>query len=140
MKNYFWIIFFVIFSCSENPESYIEHLEGYWEITEVVFPDGNKKVYKYNETIDYISVNDSLRGFRKKLKPGINDTYYTSEDAEGLVAKLENDSLNLYYKTPYNTWKETVLEATPERLRIVNSYDVIYVYKRYTMLKLDIEE
>jgi hypothetical protein len=140
MKNYFWILFVLIVSCSKNPEIDIKQIEGYWEITEVIFPNGDKKSYTYNETIDFISINDSLRGFRKKLNPGINDTYYTSDDAEGLVVKLENNSLNIYYKTPYNTWKETVLEATPEILRVVNSNDVVYVYKRYNSLKLDIED
>jgi hypothetical protein len=139
MKNYFWILVLLIFSCSENPESYIQHIDGYWEITEVIFPDGNKKEYTFNETIDYISVNDSLNGFRKKLKPGINGTYFTSEDAEALVVKIENDSLNIYYSTPYNTWKETILEATPENLRVINDNKTVYLYKRYTPINLDVE-
>ena len=139
MKNYFWILLLLIFSCSENPETYIQQIDGYWEITEVIFPDGNKKEYTFNETIDYISVNDSLHGFRKKLKPGINGTYFTSEDAEALVIKIENDSLNIYYSTPYNTWKETILEATPENLRVINDNKTVYLYKRYTPISLDVE-
>jgi hypothetical protein len=139
MKNYFWILVLLIFSCSKNPESYIQHIDGYWEITEVIFPDGNKKEYTFNETIDYISVNDSLNGFRKKLKPGINGTYFTSEDAEALVIKIENDSLNIYYSTRYNTWKETILEATPENLRVINDNKTVYLYKRYTPINLDVE-
>ncbi len=134
------VIIFLLLSCSKNPETYIQHIEGYWEITEVTFPNGNKKEYKYNETIDYISVNDSLHGFRKKLKPGINDTYFTSEDAEGLVVKIENDSLNIYYSTPYNTWKETILEATPENLRVINDTKTVYLYKRYTPITLNLEQ
>ena len=139
MKNYFWILLLLIFSCSENPETYIQHIDGYWEITEVIFPDGNKKEYTFNETIDYISVNDSLQGFRKKLKPGINGTYFTSEDAGALVIKIENDSLNIYYSTPYNTWKETILEATTENLRVINDNKTVYLYKRYTPINLDVE-
>ena len=139
MKNYLWLICLLILSCSENPESYIPHIEGYWEIVEVTLPDGNKKEYKFNETIDYISINDSLHGFRKKLKPGVNDTYFTSSDAESLVVKIENDSLNIYYSTPYANWKETVLEATSEKLRIINKNKTVYLYKRYTSIILDIE-
>ena len=139
MKNYFWLFCLLIFTCSENPESYIQHIEGYWEIKEVTLPDGNKKEYKFNETIDYISINDSLYGFRKKLKPGINDTYFTSSDAEALVVKIENDSLNIYYSTPFDNWKETILEATPKNLRVMNKNKVVYLYKRYTPIKLDVE-
>lgn len=139
MKKYLWIICLLILSCSKNPETYIKHIEGYWEITEVTLPDGSKKEYKFNENIDYISINDSLKGFRKKLKPGINDTYYTSGDAESLEIKIENDSLNIYYATPYSIWKETVLEATPEYLRVENENKAVYLYKRYTSIKLDLE-
>lgn len=139
MKNYLWLICLLILSCSENPESYIPHIEGYWEIVEVTLPDGNKKEYKFNETIDYISINDSLHGFRKKLKPGINDTYFMSSDAESLMVKFENDSLNIYYSTPFANWKETVLEATSENLRVINKNKTVYLYKRYTPINLDIE-
>lgn len=140
LKTLFFIfLVFNSFSCSENPETYIQHIEGYWEITEVTTPDGNKKEYKFNETIDYISINDSLQGFRKKLKPSINDTYFTSEDAETLEVKIENDSLNIYYATPHAHWKETVLKATPENLKVINENKTVYLYKRYTPINLDLE-
>jgi len=140
MKNYFWLICLVILSCSKNQEANIEHLQGYWEIQEVTMADGSKKEYKYNETIDFISVNDSLKGFRKKLTPGINDTYYTSDDAEAIQLKIEGNDLNIYYTTPYSKWKETVLEATSERLLITNEAENTYLYKRYVPINLDLEE
>ncbi|WP_299368753.1 lipocalin family protein [Winogradskyella sp.] len=126
-------------SCSQNPETFIQHLEGYWEIEEVTLANGTKKQYRFNETIDYISINDSLQGFRKKLKPGINDTYFTTDDAESLVLKIENDSLNVYYTTPYTTWKETILEASATHLKVSNQDKNIYVYKRYTPIELNLE-
>jgi hypothetical protein len=130
----------VLLGCSNNPESYIEHLNGYWEIEEVTLANGQKKTYKFNETIDYISVNDSLKGFRKKLKPGLNDTYFTSDDAEAITLKIENDSLNVYYATPYTNWKETIIEASPDKLKVVNENNKVYLYKRYTPINLTIED
>jgi len=127
-------------SCSKNPETYIEHIEGYWEIEEVTMQDGSKKEYKFNETIDYISVNDSLKGFRKKLTPGINDTYYTSDDAEAIALKIEDGTLKIYYTTPYANWTETVLDANSNQLRIINDDKNVYLYKRYTPIQLDLEE
>jgi len=139
-KTILFILIILCFnSCSENPETYIQHLEGYWEITEVTMTDGSKKEYKFNETIDYIKLNDSLIGFRKKLKPGINDTYFTSDDAESLELKIENDSLNIYYSTSYANWKETVLEANPNNLRVINKDKIVYLYKRYTPINIDID-
>ncbi|MHA7843735.1 MAG: lipocalin family protein [Winogradskyella sp.] len=139
MKKVCFIILLLVFSCSENPEIYIKHLNGYWEIEEVTLENGIKKQYQFNETIDYISINDSLQGFRKKLKPGINDTYFTSDDAEKLIIKLENDSLNLYYSTPFSKWKETVLEASEMHLKVSNQNNTVYLYKRYTPIQLDID-
>lgn len=136
-KNLLFIILMPsIFSCSKNPETYIEHLEGYWEIEEVTMADGSKKEYKFNETIDYISLNDSLKGFRKKLKPGINDTYFTSADAETLELKIEYNKLNIYYYTPYANWKETILEANAKKLKILNENKTVYLYKRYTPINI----
>ena len=140
MKKLFLLLISIsILSCTKNPESYIQHLNGYWEIDEVIFTDGAVKGYKYNESIDYISINDSLKGFRKKLKPGFNSKYITSKDAEGITVKIENDSLHLYYKTPYATWKETVLDANEASLKIVNDRETLYIYKRYQPLELDTE-
>lgn len=139
-KSSLLIIGVLLFSCSENPETFIQHIDGYWEIEEVTFKDGTKKEYKFNETIDYISVNDSLKGFRKKLKPGINDTYFTSDDAEAIQLKIEDHKLNIYYSTPYSTWKETVLKATENHLEIINENKNVYLYKRYIPINLDLEE
>jgi len=139
MRKYSFILIILVFSCSNNPETYIEHLNGYWEIEEVTLANGTKKQYQFNETIDYISINDSLVGVRKKLKPSINGKNYISGDAENLSIKLENDSLNIYYKTPYAEWKETVLEASETHLKVSNKNKNVYLYKRYTPISLDVD-
>lgn len=138
MKKIFTILIISLtLSCSKNPESYIEHLNGYWEIDEVTLPDGTKRDYNYNETIDYIEVNDSLKGFRKKMKPNLGGTYTTSDDSESFKIVIENDSMNIYYKTPYSEWKETVLEATENRMVVKNQDDLLYVYKRYEPIVIE---
>lgn len=138
MKKIFTILIISLtLSCSKSPESYIEHLNGYWEIDEVTLPDGTKRDYNYNETIDYIEVNDSLKGFRKKMKPNLGGTYTTSDDSESFKIVIENDSMNIYYKTPYSEWKETVLEATENRMVVKNQDDLLYVYKRYEPIVIE---
>ena len=140
MRRYLVLsVFALLMSCSQDPESILEHVNGYWEIDKVMFTDGNKKEYKYNDTIDYIRINDSLQGFRKKLKPGFNSKYVTSKDAEGITVKIENDSLNFYYKTPYASWKETVLNADENSLKVINDRATIYLYKRYQPIELDLD-
>ncbi|MCA0132249.1 lipocalin family protein [Winogradskyella alexanderae] len=139
MKRFLLLLFILLSSCTNNPENYLEHINGYWEIEEVVLPDGTKREYRINETIDYLKINDSLKGFRKKMKPGLNDTYYTSDDAEAIVARIENNKLILQYSTPYSIWEEVVLEANKERLKVVNEEKVVYLYKRYSPINLNLE-
>lgn len=134
------ILFFsIIFvGCNSSSNINLEDINGYWEIEEVRLHNGSGMKYDFNATIDYIKINDSLKGFRKKLKPGINDTYYTSDDAERLIIKSENNSLNIYYSTPYDSWKETILELNSEKLRVINQNKDVYLYKKYTPINLDL--
>lgn len=127
----------LVMACGKNPETFIPHLNGYWEIDEVTLADGSKRDYNYNDTVDYLNISDSLTGFRKKLKPGFDGTYTTSDDAEMLKIKIENDSLHIYYSTPYSEWKETVLNATDDALLIINDQHIKYLYKRFEPINVE---
>ena len=129
MKHiYFILILTVIFSCSPNPETFIPHINGYWEIDKVMAHNGKNRDYNYNDTIDYFELNDSLIGFRKKLKPNFVGTFETSKDAESIKVILENDSLNIYYTTAFASWKETILLATKKQLKIINQNKDVYLF------------
>lgn len=137
--KHFYLSFFLLFllNCSNHPEQFIPHIEGYWEIKEVTLTDGNKKIYEFNDTVDYFKISDSLTGFRKKLKPNISGGFETSQDVETFQIKIENDSLNIYYTTNFAHWKETILSASEEELLIINKAKVLYLYKRYQPLNFN---
>ena len=138
MKRLLIILLVVLtIGCSKNPETYIEHINGYWEIEKVILPDGSEKNYTYNATIDFFNINDSLTGFRKKLKPTLDGKFTASIDAEILKLVIENDSLNVYYSTPFANWKETILFADNEKLKVINQNKNVYLYKRYIPLNLE---
>lgn len=138
MKRLLIILLVVLtIGCSKNPETYIEHINGYWEIEKVILPDGSEKNYTYNATIDFLNINDSLTGFRKKLKPTLDGKFTASIDAEILKLVIENDSLNVYYSTPFANWKETILFADNEKLKVINQNKNVYLYKRYIPLNLE---
>ena len=138
MRKYtFLILSLILLSCSNDPNSFVKHLNGYWEIDEVTLADGSKRDYNYNDTVDYFSINDSLTGFRKKLKPSFDGTYTTSDDAEILRLKIENDSLHIYYSTPFAQWKETVLNATEDQILIINDQKIKYLYKRFEPITVE---
>ncbi|NCO63667.1 MAG: hypothetical protein GW839_07960 [Flavobacteriales bacterium] len=133
------IFFFILIhlNCSKNPEPYIQYLDGYWEIEKVILASGEEHNYSYNEFIDYFKLTDSLTGFRKKLKPALNNTFEASDDVEFFKLKIEHDSLNIYYHTNFSNWKETILLASKTELKIINEEKNIYIYKPYKPLNLD---
>lgn len=128
----------LVYNCSKDPEQHIPYLNGYWEIDEVILSNGTTKDYNYNDTIDFIELSDSLSGTRRKLKPNFNGSYETSKSIETFQLELENDSLKMYYKTPYSKWSETILDANKDQLKIINNTNKdVYIYKRYKPITLD---
>lgn len=130
-KAIFILLLVVIVSCSDSPEEQIDNLNGYWEIKEARLPEGITKEFRFSELVDYIRV-DSSAGFRKKVRPQLDGGFITSDNVEKFDVKLENDSINLYYSTPYATWKETVISSEENELVILNSDGIIYTYERFT--------
>lgn len=134
MKKAFFIlgIVFLIVSCdTSSPQEKIDKLNGYWEIKLAELPEGVKKEFRFSEIVDYIQVEEK-EGFRKKVRPQLGGTFITSEDRENFTVKVENDSINLYYTTPYNSWKETLLSSEEDEIKILNPRGIIYTYKRFT--------
>ncbi len=138
MRHISFLVLLILFAnCTSDPKNNLEHINGYWEIEKVNLNDGSERVYNYNDTIDFISINDSLIGFRKKVKPNFKGTFESSKDIENIKVVIKNDSLHLHYSTAFSNWKETVLIANENELVIINSSKAIYHYKRYQPLDLD---
>lgn len=142
MKNIVLIILLAtaITSCTQqSPEEKLINLNGYWEIEKVEFSRDSIKEFRMSENVDYFEIKDGI-GFRKKARPQYDGTYIVSEDAEKIEAKIENDSLNLYYSTPFDSWKETVLKAEEDKMSIRNNRGHIYHYKRFKSLLSELNE
>ena len=69
----------------------------YWEIEKVILASGEEHVYNFNEFIDYFNVNDSLKGFRKKLKPTLNGTFEATNDAEEFLNAIKQAAKADYF-------------------------------------------
>jgi len=136
-KDFVLLVFLIGIGCEQHPEDHVQFLNGYWEIEKVILSNGEEHTYTYNEYVDYFKISDSLTGFRKKLKPSLKGTFETSKDSELFVLKTENDSLNIYYKTNFSNWKETILSLTEHRLKIINHQKNIYFYKPYTPININ---
>lgn len=136
LKNYLGTLLCMvaIISCNnQDPEEQIHYLEGYWEIEKVEFSRDSIRTYTFNETVDFLDLEDG-KGFRKKVRPQLDGSYQVTNDAEQMEVKVEDNSLYLIYTTPYDTWKEKVLKAEEDHLQIENERGTIYHYKRFKPL------
>jgi hypothetical protein len=129
-KILFLIVLGSVLSCKQKiTDADISNLNGYWEIEKVELPDGDKKEYKVNETIDFFKI-DGNKGFRKKVMPQLDGTYLTNDIQEDIVIAVKDGDASIQYKTTYASWKEEIIELTKDKLVVKNEQDLEYHYKR----------
>ena len=129
-KILFLIVLGSVLSCKQNiTDADISNLNGYWEIEKVELPDGDKKEYKVNETIDFFKI-EANKGFRKKVMPQLDGTYLTNDIQEDVVVVVKDGDALLQYKTKYASWKEEIIELTKDKLVVKNQQEIEYYYKR----------
>ncbi|SDQ59693.1 hypothetical protein [Flagellimonas zhangzhouensis] len=128
-----------IFACQDSPsvaESDLHYLNGYWEISEVEFPDGSLKEYGLNSNIDFIQLEDG-KGFRKKLQANLGGTYDTSNhDVEQLTVSPSNDIFIMSYDNEFSQWQEKLVHLDSFSFSVVNNEGVTYNYKRFEPIKI----
>lgn len=121
----------IMYSCkNQDPNEQIQYLDGYWSIEKVILEDGKEKDFTLSTTVDFIEVNGKT-GIRKKVQPKLDGTFLTSNKVETFDIKIEDDSLRLYYTTPFDSWKETVLKAKDSSLVVLNRDGKTYFYKKF---------
>jgi len=128
---------FIFFGCSSGvSKEKLPQLNGYWEIMQVVFPDGNSKEYKVSITVDYIQL-EGLEGFRKKVSPKFDGTYETSDDSETFVILENEDGFTMNYKTDLSEWSEKLVALNEEAFSVVNAEGLRYDYKRFEPITIE---
>lgn len=129
-KVMLFLVFGALLSCKQSfVEADLQHLNGYWEIEKVILPDGDKKEYKVNESIDFFKI-ENKKGFRKKVMPQIDGTYLTNNIQETVKVDLIDGIAFIHYSTSYAHWKEEIIELSKDKLVIKNQQDLEYHYKR----------
>ncbi|MBW2961157.1 lipocalin family protein [Mesonia aestuariivivens] len=131
-KSLFIVLFLVCFtySCNEIKEKDLQNLEGYWEIKKVAKENGKEKIYKFNETVDFIEFNDQ-KGVRTKVKPTLDGEFFATNDAEAFSISKENNQWIFHYHTEMDDWDETLLKLDKDELKVKNKQDIIYTYQRF---------
>jgi len=131
------IIALSIFSCSKNPETYIQHIDGYWEIKNVSKNNKAVKSFNISTSVDYFKVNDDLTGFRKKVAPSLDGKFTITQHESPFVLKIENNELYIYYTINNVTFKETIDYASATALIITNAEGFKYSYKPFEQLTFE---
>lgn len=138
------IIFFVA-GCEEKITYDLEDFQkmnGYWQITNVIYPNGEKKKYLGSPAIEYIEVSGA-KGFKKKLYPRLDGVYETSNDALPFrVVKKSGKGYFISYSDAENGWQEALNYMTDDFFSLKNEDGLIFCYSRQKKIKsiLDAEK
>lgn len=125
-----FLVLVILMSCKQTiTDADLQHLNGYWEIEKVILPNGEKKEYKVNETIDFFKITKS-NGFRTKVMPQIDGTYLTNNINESVNVVIKDGAASIHYKTTYASWHEDIITLTKDQFVVRNQQDLEYHYKR----------
>jgi hypothetical protein len=113
----------------------VHFLNGYWEITEVEFPDGSVKTYGLNQNIDFIHLENG-EGYRKKLQPKFDGSFDTSNDMEYFTLATTENEVALHYKSDFSEWEEQLVHIDSLIFSVTNPEGVRYTYKRFEPIKI----
>lgn len=133
MKKIACVLFFLsLVACDkQNPQEKIDNLNGYWTISKAETPEGMRE-FPFSGLVDYIEIENN-KGFRKKVKPKMDGTYFVTSKEESILVKVENDSINLYYSTEMDHWKETLIASEKDKIVLENENGNKYTYKRFNL-------
>ncbi|MDA9233431.1 MAG: hypothetical protein MUQ72_05290 [Flavobacteriaceae bacterium] len=135
---YLLLLLTVITACKSSiQEGEISRLEGYWEITKVVFQDGTTKPYTVNTTVDYIGI-DGFNGYIKKMKPGLNGRYQTSNKAAQFKLIQKDGLWEMHFEGDLNSTL-SLLELDSLEYAVKDQGQVRYYYKRYEPINISDE-
>ncbi len=133
--TFFLILLFIGCKKTSVAEADLHYLNGYWEIDEVVFPDGSVKEYGMNPSIDFIQWKGK-EGYRKKMQPKFDGSYTTSNDTEKFSIAEVNSGFSLHYQNDFSDWEETLIQLDSTSFAVVNQEGVTYFYKRFEPIKI----
>jgi hypothetical protein len=129
-KVVLFLVFSAVFSCKQAiSEADLQHLNGYWEIEKVELPDGDKKEYKVNETLDFFKITNK-KGFRAKVMPQFDGTYLTNNIQDSIVISVKDGVATIQYTTKYANWNEEIIALSKDKFIVKNQQDLEYHYKR----------
>lgn len=130
-----FVLLFLI-SCQSVEKSDLESLNGYWEITKVIQPDGSETDFEMNTIYDYYELDANLKGIYKKATPQINGTFLVDDYSEEIEIAEENGNFKIKFHSEFNDRDVEIIEITSEKLVIKNPEEKTYYYKKAEPINL----
>ncbi|PRX54203.1 hypothetical protein [Flagellimonas meridianipacifica] len=127
----------LLISCADqkvNKED-LHHLNGYWEIQKVEFPNGQIKEYKANTVVDYIQI-DGEKGMRKKVQPKLDGTFIITEDEESFDLIAKNEGYSFHYNNGLSERQEKLTTLDSLSFSTQNEEGIRYFYIRFEPISI----
>ncbi|WP_276390154.1 hypothetical protein [Eudoraea chungangensis] len=131
MKKFFGVAFLLLISCAEKvTQESLALLNGYWEIKEVRFPDGQTKEYEINPTVDYYFLRETT-GYKKKVKPRMDGTFTITADSEEFEIHSSKEEFWISYSNNLSSREEQLIEISNNIMVLKDKDGLSYRYSRY---------
>lgn len=133
MKNTFMILVLSLLfvGCKQDIKpADVAKLNGYWEISKVVFDKGEIKDFGMNETFDFFKIGKNNKGVRTKVAPQLDGTFLSTDTFENVSVRFAGDKVYLDYKTAYAKWSEELLTLSDDEFVVKNAENKEYHYKK----------
>jgi hypothetical protein len=108
----------------------IAKINGYWEIEKVILPNGQKKDYTANTTVDYFEISGNA-GIRKKVTPLLDGKFSGNGHQEKVAVVKKDGKTYLDYATEYAKWEEELITIGDSTFIVRNKQKLEYHYKKY---------
>ena len=126
------LIFSICFCCSNHKKNNFQDLNGFWLIEKAIAPNGEKKIYKNVEEVDFFEIKGE-KGYRKKVISSINSVNNFFSNNDTLFFSLNFKKNKVFFKYLRNdfNWEEELVKLNKKELMLMDSKGVIFVYKKY---------
>ena len=129
IKIFVYTSFFLLSSCNSSQKINTMLLNGYWKIDFVSQGNENFKLKGGTFLLDYYFINKNT-GWRKKVRPLINNNFETSNDTTFFKIKNLETKPILLFNTRWHNWEEMIVKLDTVSL-ILKIQDKTYHYQKF---------
>lgn len=137
MKKIYYLTFLLLLaSCISVDKEDLQNLNGYWEVTKVIQPDGKEVNFNISTIYDFYEINADYKGIYKKASPQLDGTFIVDEYQEDIEIIEDNKDFKIKFYSEFDDRELTIVEITGNKLILKNTDQKTYYYKKAEPIKL----